>query len=153
MKKYTVLIMLLLFFGVAKAQLTKNNIVLYLTNGNSRTWLFKNYSVTLGNSCSGDGQSFEFNKDGTLGWKKCVNGKPVYKEIKWSVAAVPGNAGEYNINFNPSVQIEEESNPVKVMRINLPLPVVNTKNTKMTWNDPPAVKAAEDRVFEFLSKN
>ena len=90
--KKILLLFLLCYSAGAHAQHSKTEMERFLTNGELRTWIYKNYKVTLGTSCSGDGQSFDFYKKGSLViWKRCLDGVPRVDSLKWQIGTSDGN--------------------------------------------------------------
>jgi len=150
--KYLLLFICLMAAPGARAQHSREEMVRFLTNGEFRTWLYKDYKVTLGASCSGDGQSFDFYKDGRLIWKRCKNGTPLTDTVRWSVVAVPGGPGEFYVKFNHPIEVKPGSQ-FSSMLLNLPSPEVRTRGKEMEWNSPPADKGLYGLVLNFTSRN
>lgn len=81
MKKILALSVLFLAILRVHAQQTQADMIHFLTNDNQRSWSFNDYRITLGASCSGQGQLFTFFKNGTVQWKKCVNDSLQFKVL------------------------------------------------------------------------
>ena len=148
--KLITLIYLLSLPDIIMAQIPFEDMNKYLTNGNRRVWIFKDYRTNFG-SCSGTGQSFEFSNTGQLAWKKCNNGELAYKSLGWKITPVSGRVGEYVITFSQSIEIEKGIR-INSAQIHFVSPRLNSRNIKMFWNIPDCQKCLEP-VVELHSKN
>src|SRR2546423_1156497 len=148
MKKYRLFFFTILISSVANAQLSKEQTEKYITNGSIRNWQFKTYKKSLGGSeCSGDGQLFTFNKDGTLQRKRCMNGKKDFKALKWQLIPVRGsNDSEWQVRLSEPIEIKS-GNFIETMRVYLPLPKTNSKGKEMRLQVVPDCKACVQQTL------
>jgi hypothetical protein len=152
MKKIS-LLLLVCCCASAYAQHSKTEMERFLTNGEFRTWIYKNYKVTLGTTCSGDGQSFDFYKKNNLViWKRCLNGVPKLDSLKWSIAAVLNSPGEFYLKLNKEVTLHDGMTFNKVL-LNFPNPALQISKKAMLWNNPPDCKTCPDAIVNFESRN
>ena|ERR1700744_2286411 len=151
--KKILLLFLLCYSAGAHAQHSKTEMERFLTNGELRTWIYKNYKVTLGTSCSGDGQSFDFYKKGSLViWKRCLDGVPRVDSLKWQIIPVSNSPGEFYIKLSKEITMFDGL-AFNKMLLNLPNPAIMARNKEMLWNKAPDCKTCPDAILKFESRN
>jgi len=153
MKKILALSVLFLAILRVHAQQTQADMIHFLTNDNQRSWSFNDYRITLGASCSGQGQLFTFFKNGTVQWKKCVNDSLQFKVLNWKIEAVnKDNPNDFVLELNEGINVSQNGS-LQELRIYFVSPDVHKKNIKMLWYVVPRFKGNEEATIDLLSMN
>ncbi|SEW47111.1 hypothetical protein SAMN05428988_6605 [Chitinophaga sp. YR573] len=134
----------------ANAQ-SKDEIIGFLTNEDSREWILRRYEEKLGD-CSGNGQLFVLFKNGTLRWSRCEKGDSYYKELKWFIQLETSSPLEYKIVFSESLRLAPNRN-ISEMRIDIVKPCLRQPKVKMIWRSIPANRETRRLMINLISVN